>query len=187
MSAKIDLNRFKEVVGQLKTTQKHLQSLMSRETLQDARRYAENSKQEIQKLLKGADLKTVKARIAKEAVELRKLQQSIPGELARFTKFVEAQKKELEKILKSVTALDAVKTPKVTPVKEAPAKGGSAKPPVAKKSTPRKPAVIKTKAKAVKAKSAPAGASAAKAAENLAENSVETNSGDESQDSLFKS
>ncbi len=156
MSAKIDLNRFKEVVGQLKTTQKHLQSLMSRETLQEARRYAESSKQEIQKLLKGADLKTVKARIAKEAADLRKLQQSIPGEIARFTKFVEAQKKELEKILKSVAALDAVKTSKVTPVRETPAKAASSvKAPAAKKGTPRKPSVIKTKAKAVKTKSAP--------------------------------
>jgi hypothetical protein len=107
MAKKIDLNKFKEVVVQLKTKQQKLQGLMNRETLKDAKRYAEASRLEIQKLIKNTDVKKVKSLIAKEAGEIKKLQNAIPGELARFSKFVETQAKELEKILKAVNALEA--------------------------------------------------------------------------------
>jgi hypothetical protein len=107
MSKKIDLNKFKDVVGQLKTKQQKLQSLMSKETIKEAKKYAESSKQELQKLIKSTDVKKVKSIIEKEAKEIQKLQQSIPQELAKFSKFMETQKKEFEKILKSVSALEA--------------------------------------------------------------------------------
>ena len=95
------------MVGQLKTKQEQIKGLMSKETLKEARKYAETSRQEIQKLLKGTDVKKVKTLIAKEAGELKKLQESIPGELAKLSRYVEGQKKEFEKILKNVTALEA--------------------------------------------------------------------------------
>jgi hypothetical protein len=107
MSKKIDLNKFKEVVGQLKTKQKQLQGLMNKETLKEAKKYAEASKQEIQRLIKETDVKRVKSILSKEANEIKKLQNSIPVELARFSKFVESQRKEFEKILKTVNALEA--------------------------------------------------------------------------------
>ncbi len=107
MSKKIDLNKFKEVVGQLKTKQKQLQGLMSKETLKEATRYAETSRKEIQRLIRETDVKKVKDILAKEATEIKKLQNAIPVELAKFSKFVESQRKELEKILKSVNALEA--------------------------------------------------------------------------------
>jgi hypothetical protein len=107
MKSKIDLNKFKEVVGQLKTKQKQLQGLMNKETLNEAKKYAESSKQEIQRLIKTTDVKKVKSIILKEAAELKKLQASLPGEIAKLTRFVDVQRKELEKVLKSVNALEA--------------------------------------------------------------------------------
>jgi hypothetical protein len=107
MNHKIDLNKFKEVVGQLKTKQKQLQGLMNRETLNEAKKYAESSKKEIQRLIQTTDVKRVKTLIMKEASELKKLQASIPGEIARLTRFVDGQRRELEKVLKSVNALEA--------------------------------------------------------------------------------
>jgi len=107
MSKKIDLNKFKEVVGQLKTKQKQLQGLMSKETLKEATRYAETSRKEIQRLIRETDVKKVKALLTKEANEIKRLQNAIPVELARFSKFVDSQRKEFEKILKSVNALEA--------------------------------------------------------------------------------
>ena len=107
MSKKIDLNKFKEVVGQLKTKQAQLKHLVSKETLKEAKKYAETSKSELQKLIKNTDVKKVKTLIEKEAKEIQQLQKAIPEELAKFSKFVEGQRKELEKVLKSVHALDA--------------------------------------------------------------------------------
>lgn len=107
MTKKIDLNKFKEVVGQLKTKQKQLKGLMSKETLQEAKKYAEASKQELQRLIKTTDVKKVKSILEKEAKEIQKLQKAVPQELAKFAKFVETQRKEFEKILKNVNALEA--------------------------------------------------------------------------------
>jgi hypothetical protein len=107
MKKSIDLNKFKEVVGQLKTKQKQLQGLMNKETLKEATRYAETSRKEIQRLIRETDVRKVKTLLAKEANEIKKLQNSIPGELAKFSKFVESQRKEFEKILKTVNALEA--------------------------------------------------------------------------------
>jgi hypothetical protein len=107
MTKKIDLNKFKEVVGQLKTKQKQLKGLMSKETLQEAKKYAEASKQELQRLIKTTDVKKVKTILEKEAKEIQKLQKAVPQELAKFAKFVETQRKEFEKILKNVNALEA--------------------------------------------------------------------------------
>ncbi len=107
MTKKIDLNKFKEVVGQLKTKQKQLKGLMSKDTLQEAKKYAEASKQELQRLIKTTDVKKVKTILEKEAKEIQKLQKAVPQELAKFAKFVETQRKEFEKILKNVNALEA--------------------------------------------------------------------------------
>jgi hypothetical protein len=107
MSKKIDLNKFKDVVTQLKTKQAQLKHLVSKDTLKEAKKYAETSKAELQKLIKNTDVKKVKALIEKEAKELQKLQKNLPAEMAKFAKFVDAQKKEFEKVLKSVSALDA--------------------------------------------------------------------------------
>jgi hypothetical protein len=107
MTKKIDLNKFKEVVGTLKTKQKQLKGLMSKETLQEAKKYAEASKQELQRLIKTTDVKKVKSILEKEAKEIQKLQKAVPQELAKFAKFVETQRKEFEKILKNVNALEA--------------------------------------------------------------------------------
>jgi hypothetical protein len=107
MSKKIDLNKFKDVVGQLKTKQQQLKGLMSKETLKEAKKYAEASKQELQKLIRTTDVKKVRSILEREAKEIQKLQKAVPGELAKFAKFVETQRKEFEKILKTVNALEA--------------------------------------------------------------------------------
>lgn len=114
MKNKIDLNKFKEVVGQLKTKQQQLQGLMNKETLKEAKKYAEGSKQEIQRLIQTTDVKKVKARILKEAAELKKLQTALPGEIAKLTRFVDTQRKELEKVLKAVSALEFGKKQKAS-------------------------------------------------------------------------
>ncbi|NDF15335.1 hypothetical protein EB061_08450 [bacterium] len=77
MKNKIDLNKFKEVVGQLKARQRQIQGLMNMETLNEAKKYAETSKNEIQRLIQTTDVKKVKALILKEAAELRRLQASV--------------------------------------------------------------------------------------------------------------
>ncbi len=159
MSKKIDLNKFKDVVGQLKTKQQKLQSLMSKETIKEAKKYAESSKQELQKLIKSTDVKKVKSIIEKEAKEIQKLQQSIPQELAKFSKFMETQKKEFEKILKSVSALEAADfiqkkvSAKVGLGKKPKASGSSAK------RASKKPVVVKDTASE---KTSPAAAEEAK-------------------------
>jgi hypothetical protein len=107
MSKKIDLNKFKDVVGQLKTKQQQLKQLVNKETLKEAKKYAENSGKELKNLIKNTDVKKVKSFIEKEAKDIQKLQKQIPQELAKFSKFVNSQTKELEKILKSVNALEA--------------------------------------------------------------------------------
>ncbi len=107
MSSKIDLNKFKDVMGQLKTKQQQLKTLMNKETLKEAKKYAEASGKELKDLIKNTDSKKVKAFISKEAKEIQKLQKQIPVELAKFSKFVNSQTKEFEKILKSVNALEA--------------------------------------------------------------------------------
>jgi hypothetical protein len=155
MKNKIDLNKFKEVVGQLKTKQQQLQGLMNKETLKEAKKYAENSKQEIQRLIRTTDVKKVKARILKEAAELKKLQAALPGEIARLTRFVDTQRKELEKVLKSVNALEAADfiqkkvTSKVPFGKKPKASGASSKRASKKapKATSEKEAVIETEAR----------------------------------------
>jgi hypothetical protein len=140
MSKKIDLNRFKDVVTQLKTKQAQLKHLVSKDTLKEAKRYAETSKSELQKLIKNTDVKKVKALIEKEAKELQKLQKNLPAELAKFSKFMEGQKKEFEKVLKSVSALDAAEylQKKVGLGKKSKASSGGAR-----KTTSRKPKVAK--------------------------------------------
>ncbi|MBC7395833.1 MAG: hypothetical protein H7333_00195, partial [Bdellovibrionales bacterium] len=107
MAKAMDLNKFQEVVSHLKTKQHQLKNLVSKETLKDAKKYAETSKKELQKLLKSTDVKKVKAFIEKEAKEMHKLQARLPQELAKFSKFVETQKKEFEKLLKHAHASDA--------------------------------------------------------------------------------
>ena len=107
MAKKVDLNKFKDVVTHLKTKQAQLKHLVSKETIKEAKKYAASSKAELQKLIKTTDGKKVRAFIEKEANQFHKLQQSLPAEIAKFSKFVESQKKEFEKVLKSVSALDA--------------------------------------------------------------------------------
>ena len=107
MSRKIDLNKFKDVVGQLKSAQKQFQSLVNKETLKEAKKYAESSGKELKTWIQNADMKKVKALIERETKEIHKLQKKIPGELAKFSRYVDSQKGELEKILKSVHALEA--------------------------------------------------------------------------------
>ena len=111
MSPKIDLNKFKDVVGQLKTKQKQLQSLMNKETLKEAKKYAEASGKELKNLIQTTDVKKVKTFIEKEAKEIQKLQKQIPSELAKFSKFVSSQKKEFEKILKTLNGKKPTRSP----------------------------------------------------------------------------
>lgn len=107
MKKKIDLNKFQEVVGQLKSAQHQLQSLINKDTLKEAKKYAENSSKELKNWIKNTDMKKVKGLIEKETKEIHKLQKQIPTELAKFAKYVDGQKKELEKILKTVHAAEA--------------------------------------------------------------------------------
>jgi hypothetical protein len=132
MSKKIDLSKFKDVVGQLKSKQEQLKGLMNKETLREARKYAETSSQELKKHIQNMDVKKVRAYIEKEAKEIQKLQKQIPNELVKFSKFVDTQRKEFEKILKSVNALEAAEF--------IGQKVGLTKKPAKKKSAPKKPA-----------------------------------------------
>ncbi len=52
MAKKIDLNKFKDVVSHLKTKQEQLKHLVSKETIKEAKKYAETSRKELQKLIK---------------------------------------------------------------------------------------------------------------------------------------
>jgi uncharacterized NAD(P)/FAD-binding protein YdhS len=128
--SKVDLSRFKEVVGQLKTKQKQLKGLMNKETLREAKHYAESSSQELKKLIQSTDVKKVRSFIEKEAKEIQKLQKQIPNELVKFSKFVDSQRKEFEKVLKSVNALEAAEF--------IGKKVGLTKKPVRKRASPKK-------------------------------------------------
>lgn len=149
MSSKIDLNKFKEVVGQLKTKQKQLKGLMSKDTIQEAKKYAEASKQELQRLIKSTDVRKMRSILEKEAKEIQKLQKAVPQELAKFAKFVETQRKEFEKILKSVNALEAAefiqkkvggRVPLVKKAKTSTKKSSKRASPVKESETPSTPA-----------------------------------------------
>ncbi len=102
MSSKFDLNKFKDVVEQVKSAQKQFQSLVNKETIKEARKYAEASAKDLKQFIKTTDMKKVKAMIEREAKDLQTFQKKLPKELAKFSKFVDGQKKELEKILRNV-------------------------------------------------------------------------------------
>ncbi|MBY0470807.1 hypothetical protein K2X30_06515 [bacterium] len=108
-----DVNaELKKVVDRVKTAQGRLQGVLKDRTwVEEARKYADKQKKEVQKLLSG-DVHMVKTFIEKERQELEKFQKQIPGEIKKFKKFVDTQKKELEKLLTNVrkTGLKAAKT-----------------------------------------------------------------------------
>ena len=134
MSRKIDINKFKDVVGQLKTAQKQLQSLVNKETIHEAKKYAEASSKELKKFIQETDINKVKTIITKEAKEIQKLQKQIPAELAKFSKFVDGRRKELEGILKNVNALEVADTIQKTVRKKVESKLGMKTASVKKKS-----------------------------------------------------
>jgi len=94
----------KKVVKQLKNAQAQFHTAMKdKGILEEARKYAEKQKGELKKLL-SSDITKVKKFIELEKKNLEKIQKDLPAEIQRLSKFVNAQKKEFEGLLKSLTS-----------------------------------------------------------------------------------
>jgi hypothetical protein len=105
-------NEFNKLVGRVKDAQSKLQTLLKDQDLvEQARKYAEQQRKEVKKLISG-DVARVKTFIERERKELERLQKQIPGELKKISSFLQSQRTELEKLLANVRKMNAKKAPK---------------------------------------------------------------------------
>lgn len=97
-------DELKKVVGRVKEVHGQLQSILKDKdrVVDEAKRYADRQGKEVKKLVSG-DMKLVKQFIEREREELARFQKEIPGEVEKFKKFFAGQRKELEKLLFTVT------------------------------------------------------------------------------------
>ncbi|MFZ9596252.1 MAG: hypothetical protein ACO3A2_09260 [Bdellovibrionia bacterium] len=127
----------KKVVKRVKEAQNQLQSLIQgHDWVEEARKYAERQGKEVKKLF-APDVMRMKTFLEKERKELERFHKRIPDEVKKLKKFVNAQKKEFETLLSSVTQMS----------KEGSGKKMRAKSGV-KKATPKAKAKSKAKTKA---------------------------------------
>jgi hypothetical protein len=98
---------FKKLVGRVKEVQTKLQTLLKdKDLLEQARKYADQQRKDVKKLLAG-DVARVKTFIERERKELERFQKQIPGELKKVQSFLQSQRGELEKVLAKVRKLNA--------------------------------------------------------------------------------
>jgi predicted Fe-S protein YdhL (DUF1289 family) len=89
----------RQVVGRLKTAQAQLNKVLKDTSwVEEARKYAERQGQEVRKLL-NTDLSKVKVFLEKERKGLEDLKNQIPGEVKKWKKYVDVQRKEVERML----------------------------------------------------------------------------------------
>ena len=92
----------KKVVNKVKAAQGRLQTaLQDRTWIEDARKFADQQRKDVSDLL-SSDIGKVRKFLETERKGLEALQKQIPGEVKKFRKFVDRQKKDLEKLLKTV-------------------------------------------------------------------------------------
>jgi hypothetical protein len=95
-------SEIKKVVLKVKKAQGQLHTLMqSQNWVDEARKYAERQGKEVKKLF-APDVQKMKKFLERERKELEKLQKQIPGEVKKLRHFVNLQKKEFEKLLVNV-------------------------------------------------------------------------------------
>ncbi|HLE01559.1 MAG TPA: hypothetical protein VJB59_14945 [Bdellovibrionota bacterium] len=101
-----------KVINRVKAAQVKFEELLkNQDWVEEVRTYAERQRKEVQSLLT-SDVSMVRKFIERERKELEKFQNQIPGEVEKLRGFVKAQKKELEKLLGRVrkTATQGTKT-----------------------------------------------------------------------------
>lgn len=107
MKLKLDVE-VKKVVGQVKKAQaKFQEAVKSRANwIEDARKYAESQGKEVRKLIAG-DFHKVKNFLERERKELDRFQKRLPTEIRKLKTYVNAQKREFEKILRVLRTTSA--------------------------------------------------------------------------------
>jgi hypothetical protein len=103
---KFSVNR---VMTRVKDAQNQLKSLMKDGNwMEDARRYVERQRKEVQKLIHG-DLEKLRDFLERERQGLEVLQKQIPTELNRWKKYLSSQRQELEQVLSALGVRKKVK------------------------------------------------------------------------------
>jgi hypothetical protein len=121
-------SEIKKVFTRVREAQVQLQGMInSQDWVDEARKYAKRQGKEVKKLF-GSDVAKVKKFLEKERKELERFQKQIPGEVKKIQKFVNSQKKEFEKLLSQVgkMGLSKKKTRKPSTLKAKAKKNGSA-------------------------------------------------------------
>lgn len=94
----------KKLVGRVQVARSRFQTLLNDRTwVDEARRYADRSKAEVQKLLEG-DVTKVRAFLDREKRELERFQRQIPNEVKKFRRLMHGRRKELEQLVKTLRA-----------------------------------------------------------------------------------
>ncbi|MDR3607255.1 MAG: hypothetical protein P4M08_07740 [Oligoflexia bacterium] len=93
-----------KIVGRVKQVQVKIQKVMKdQDWLEEARKYAEKQGNGLRKLFT-SDSAKVEAFLERQKKELARIQKRIPGEVKKYRSLLQAQSKELEKILGNVMA-----------------------------------------------------------------------------------
>src|SRR5262249_47673660 len=92
----------KRILKRAKKVQLRLNEvLQSQDWLEEARKYAEQQRKEVRKLIE-TDLEKLRAFLERERKELERFQKQIPGEVKKLRGFVLKQRKELETLLQGL-------------------------------------------------------------------------------------
>jgi dsDNA-specific endonuclease/ATPase MutS2 len=112
-----------------------INTLIKDNWMDEARKFAERQGREVRKLIQ-SDLHRVRSFVEREKRDLEKLQKQIPGELNRWKKALEGQKKELTQLLNKAGPRGAAKA-KASGKKKVASRTGGTKP---RSTQPRKKA-----------------------------------------------
>jgi hypothetical protein len=108
MADQQDTKDMKRWLEKVKSAQQQLNSLIKDNWMDEARKFAERQGKEVRKLIQ-SDLHRVRSFVERERRDLEKLQKQIPGELNRWKKVLESQKKELSQLLGKTGSRGAAK------------------------------------------------------------------------------
>ncbi len=133
----------KNWIEKMKAAQKQLNSLVKDNWVNEAKRFAERQSKEVRKLIQ-TDITKVRTFVEREKKDLEKLQKQIPGELNKWKKVLETQKKELTGLLGKAQKAAGRKSGSKKAVKTKSKKAGTA----ARKTSSKKKSVTASEATA---------------------------------------
>ncbi len=95
-------NEVKKIISRAKKVQGKLQEVLkNQDWVEEAKKYADKQKKEVKKLL-NTDTAKLKAFLERERKHLERLQNQLPGEIAKWKDFAQKQRQELKTLLTRV-------------------------------------------------------------------------------------